>query len=203
MVDRRTFQVGSADQFRLKSRGYPGFSVRNIAANGEVWAGGTTRQCFPPGTDPTENMCSAAIRIDYGKFAYYTGGDLTCADGDGASPWRDIETAVAQAVGPVSVAVANHHGYYDAVGPGFIRALRPKAIVIPTWHITHPGMAQLERMIDSGAAVYATNLTAIARLLNARFVPRMKSVEGHVVVRVQPPGDDFTITVLDASSDIQ
>jgi glyoxylase-like metal-dependent hydrolase (beta-lactamase superfamily II) len=198
------FEVGTSNQFRLRSRAYPEFSIRNIAVNGEVWDGGKVRQCFPPLESlrredyPSENMCSAAIRVSYSKFAYYTGGDLTCATRDGAAPWRDIETPVAEAVGPVSVAVANHHGYYDAVGPGFIRALRPKAIVIPTWHITHPGLAQLERMVESGAAVYATNMTETSRLLNARFVPRMKSVEGHVVVRVRP-GGEFEVGVTDAA----
>jgi beta-lactamase superfamily II metal-dependent hydrolase len=197
------FEVGSSDQFRLRSRGYPEFSIRNIAANGEVWDGAKIRQCFPPLQSlrrddyPTENMCSAAIRLSYGKFAYYTGGDLTCTTRDGAAPWRDIETAVAEAAGPVSVAVANHHGYYDAVGAGFIRALRPKTIVIPTWHISHPGMAQLERMVQSGAEVYATDMTETSRLLNQRFVPNMKSVEGHVVVRVRPAGEEFEVKVLD------
>jgi glyoxylase-like metal-dependent hydrolase (beta-lactamase superfamily II) len=199
----RKFEVGSEDQFRLRSRDYPAFSIRNIAANGQVWDGGKVRQCFPPleslkpSDYPTENMCSAAIRVSYERFTYYSGGDLTCATQDGAAPWRDIETPVAEAVGPVSVAAANHHGYYDAVGPGFIQAMRPKAIVIPTWHISHPGMAQLERMVESGASVYATNMTAISRLLNERFVPRMKSTQGHIIVRVRPNGE-FAITVLDA-----
>jgi beta-lactamase superfamily II metal-dependent hydrolase len=177
------FQVGSATQLPL---------IRNIAANGEVW---TRKRQF---TDvPTENMCSAAIRLNYGKFSYYTGGDLTCSTNDGVSPWRDIETPVARVTGPVDVAVANHHGYYDAVGPAFVRTLRPKVFIIPTWHISHPDTAQLERMQNQSRNIYATNLTEINKLLNARLLPGIASTEGHIVVRVHPGGGSYEILVLD------
>jgi beta-lactamase superfamily II metal-dependent hydrolase len=181
------FQVGSASQLPL---------IRNIAANGEVW---TRKRHFAD--VPNENMCSAAIRLNYGKFSYYTGGDLTCSTNDGASPWRDIETPVAEVTGPVDVAVANHHGYYDAVGPAFVRALRPKVFIIPTWHISHPNTEQLERMQRQSREIYATNLTEISKLLNARLLPGVASTEGHVVVRVHPGGDTFEVMVLDNSDE--
>jgi hypothetical protein len=113
---------------------YPGFAVRNIAANGEVWTGiGDQRgRCFPDLKDlqktdyPTENMCSIAIRLSYGKFGYFAGGNLTSDTEDSGEQWRDIEMPVAQAAGPVQVAVADHHAYFDAVGTGFVRTLRPQ-----------------------------------------------------------------------------
>jgi hypothetical protein len=206
------FQAGSSKQIRLlrQPQEYPSFSVRNIAANGEVWTGtgDATRRCFPSLDSlpqekyPSENMCSAAIRLRYGKFGYFTGGDLTSSTNDGESPWRDIETPVAEATGPVDVAVANHHGYYDALGPSFMRSLRPKVFIIPTWHISHPDTMQLERMLNRSLYpglrdIYATNLTEVSKLLNARLLPAMKSVEGHIVVRVRPGGDDFTVMVLE------
>jgi len=59
------------------------FEVRNISANGEIWTGvgNLTRKHFPdlkdlkPEQYPSENMCSIATRISYGKFDYFTGGD--------------------------------------------------------------------------------------------------------------------------------
>lgn len=197
------FQVGAGTQMRLlrQPRDYPQFSVRNIAANGEVWTGSgeTTRRHFPdsPPLPPTENMCSAAIRVSYGKFSYYTGGDLTCSTNDGEAPWRDIETPVARATGPVDVAVVNHHGYYDAAGPEFVKLLRPKVFIIPTWHISHPDTMQLERLERHSRQIYATNLTDISKLLNARLLAGLASAEGHVVVRVHPGGDPFEVMVLD------
>ena len=80
---------------------------------------------------PSENMCCVSLRIQYGAFRYYSGGDLTCDTEYGRLPWRDIETPVANSAGPVSVAVANHHGYFDACGPAMVRALRPRVWVLP------------------------------------------------------------------------
>jgi hypothetical protein len=79
--------AGRNDQIVLVKdpKKYPEFEVRNIAANGEVWTGGTTsasRRLFPDLTGlaredwPTENMCSLAIRLRYGAFDYFTGGDM-------------------------------------------------------------------------------------------------------------------------------
>ena len=36
--------------------------------------------------------------------------------------------------------VADHHGYVDATGPEFVRALRPKVFVINAWDSAHPTM---------------------------------------------------------------
>jgi len=72
-------------------------------------------------------------------------GDLTSNTFDGATPWRDVETPAAQATGPVEVAVAPHHGMFDATGADAVRALRPRVWVILAWRAAHPNMATLER----------------------------------------------------------
>jgi hypothetical protein len=64
-------------------------------------------------------MCSLAIRLSFGRFDYYSAGDMSFDTGYGANPWRDIETPAARAAGPVEAAVADHHGYVDATGPEF------------------------------------------------------------------------------------
>src|SRR4029079_8051406 len=93
------------------------FEVRNIAANGEVWTGtGTeTRALFPALAGvkreiwPTEDMCSLASRLRYGAFDYFSGGDMPGNVRPGYPAWQDVETSVAQAVGPVDVALLDHH----------------------------------------------------------------------------------------------
>lgn len=206
-------QVGSTRQIVLQSSGsYPTFSVRGIAANGRVWRrpGSGIRSVFPnratlgPNDQPDENSCSIALRLDYGAFSYFTGGDLACSTHDGRAPWLDVETPAVDACGRVEVAVADHHGYFDACGPAFTRSLDAQAYVIPAWHVTHPGQAQLERLLGAwpGAPVhdvFSTELLPANRLFNSRWVSRLRSTQGHVVVRVSPGGSHYRIFVVDSN----
>lgn len=199
------FRVGAADQLVL-----PGAEIRNLAANGEVWTGhGTeTRRLFPaidalPVADiPDENACSAAIRLRYGAFGYFAAGDLTSNSFDGTLPWRDVETPAAQAAGRVDVAVAAHHGMFDATGADVVRALRPRAWVIPGWHVAHPSTDTLERMMSqrlyTGARdVFATGLSPANALAHTWLTDRLAARGGHVIVRVAPGGASYRLVVTD------
>ncbi len=206
------FRPGSNSQ--IKGRGHkPGqaaFEVRNIAANGKVWSGAGDQAIdhFPPLSSlpfadlPTENGCSTAIRIGYGKFGYFTGGDLTSYTEDGALPWRDVLGPAAKVAGPVSVATADHHGMFDGLNADVVRSLRPRAWVVQAWHLAHPDMLQMERMLSERLYpgkrdVFATNLMQENFLANARLARRMASRDGHVVVRVPPGGAHFYVAVTD------
>lgn len=76
-----SLRPGRADQIVATRNGapYPGFEVRNVAANGEIWTGkgAATWLAFPAGwsalpkdLQPGENSFSAALRIRYGRFSY-------------------------------------------------------------------------------------------------------------------------------------
>lgn len=199
------FRVGAADQLVL-----PGAEIRNLAANGEVWTGrGTeTRRLFPaidglPDADiPDENACSTAIRLRYGDFGYFAGGDLTSDSFDGALPWRDVETLAAQAAGPVDVAVAAHHGMFDATGAGVVRALRPRAWIISAWHVAHPSPDTLARMLNPRLYpglrdVFATGLSPANELAHKWLTDRLAAREGHVIVRVAPGGGSYRVVITD------
>lgn len=204
------FRAGAKDQFVLRHAAakYPEFEVRNLAVNGEVWTGegDATEKRFPaiaelkPGDYPSENMCSAAVRLRYGKFGYYTGGDLPNATKYGALPWWDIETPVAKVCGPVSVAVTNHHGYFNADGPEWMRALEPSVVVLCTWDSAHPTVNTMDvltsrEIVSKPHDVFATYLNAANHLANKK-TDAMKSANGHVVVRVEPGGGSFRVFVL-------
>jgi hypothetical protein len=210
------FQTGSASQFAGRGhRAAPTpFEIRNIAANGEVWTGtGTaTHTLFPdlatlPRADwPSENACSAAIRIRYGGFAYFTAGDLTSYTQDGALPWQDVLGPAAHAAGPVTVATADHHGMFDGLNADVVRTLRPRTWVIPAWHIAHPDMLQLERMLSQRLYagprdLFATNVMPENLRANGRLTKQLASHEGHVVVRVLPGGTAYYVAVLDNASE--
>ena len=190
---------------------FPDFNVRNLAANGVVWTGNGDEAAarFPdirtlrPNEYPTENMCSAAIRIQSGRFSYYAGGDLPFAPVGWFDPpaWCDIETAVAEAAGPVSVAVANHHGYIDSMSPACVRALRPRVFVMFAWDSAHPTIRPLYHMLsrtlyDGERDLFATAIKE-ENLIATRDLAKLKSQNGHVVVRVPPGGETFTVEILD------
>lgn len=204
--------VGSDSQVRLRTpERYPSFSVRILAADGRVWTGASgSRPVFPeiaslPADDvPAENKCSIALLLSYGDFSYFTGGDLTSDTRDGRLPWQDVESAVAEACGRVEVASADHHAYYDACGPAFTKYLNAQAYIIPSWHITHPGSAQLERLLGAWPSVqrhdvFATEMLPVNRLFNARWAQQLQSRQGHVVVRVSPGGGRYQIFVLNST----
>jgi beta-lactamase superfamily II metal-dependent hydrolase len=188
------------------------FGVRVLSGSGEVWTGvgDETRRLFPALETlwkreyPTENMCSVALRMEYGGFRYYNGGDLTCDTQFGTQPWMDVESAVAQVAGPVSVASLDHHGYYDADGPEFVRAMRARVWILQSWHASHPALATLDRLYSpvlygGDRDVLATSLVAAAELADARLSDKMLSQQGHVVVRVAEGGKIYEVLVLDDS----
>jgi len=205
--------VGSDRQIRLRSpNATPQFSIRGIAANGRIWTGDgdrsrsvfPDRRTFSANKSPDENSCSVALRLEYGAFSYYTGGDLACGTRDGRAPWLDVETPAVEACGRVDVAVADHHGYFDACGPAFTRALDAQAYIIPAWHVTHPGQAQLERLLDAWPGekirdVFSTELLPANRLFNSRWAGMLRSAQGHVVVRVEPGGAHFRIFAVESN----
>ena len=205
-------QVGSSRQVAmLQGRDrYPEFGATMIAGDGAVTLnrGEESRWVIPPeqkdGPDAisAENGLSIAMRLRYGKFSYYTGGDLNCDTNDGRDPWRDVETPAARACGPVSVATCNHHGYFDACGPEFVRALQARVWILQSWHASHPALSTLANLYSTelypGARdVYCLGLHPAAELACDRFAGRLKSKQGHVMVRVEPGGDAYRVLVVE------
>lgn len=207
---------GRGDQIVLTkdARSYPTFQVRNVAANGEVWTGvGTaTRRHFPPLAEvpradwPPENPCSMVMVLSYGPFDYYTGGDLTGFPSPGGPEWHDVETPVAKAVGPVDIALLNHHGYHDTNNAFFLAALRPRVHIMHVWSPSHPGSLVLARLLSPRSYpgprdIFATNVMAVTREYIGESVDRIKGRQGHIVVRVSPGGAEYRIFILDDSAE--
>ncbi|HEU0141147.1 MAG TPA: hypothetical protein VFQ79_15600 [Bryobacteraceae bacterium] len=193
---------------------YRDFEVRNIAVNGEIWTGvgSATRAHFPPIDSvpkdnlPAENMCSAGLRVSYGKFDYFTGGDMPGLPAEGSPPWHDVETPVAKAVGPVDVHTLNHHGFHDCCNAFFLGALRPRVHIMSVYAPSHPGMRVLRRLqstrIYPGPRdVFATNLMQETKVVIGDALNRLKSTQGHVLVRVAPGGASYRVVILDDSAE--
>ncbi|MCE6989857.1 ComEC/Rec2 family competence protein [Dyadobacter sp. CY323] len=208
------FQVGSNQQFKLVRQAgkFPGFEIRNIAANGQVWTGthNNTRHHFPPldklpeDDYPEENACSAAIRISYGKFDYFNGGDLIRTHTPGT--WKHIEMPVGLAAGPVDVCEANHHAK-DAMSAEFVRAVAPRVFVIQGFALSHPDAIALKAMLAKNIYpgerdIFTSHLFDVNKtVLGSTLVRQLKSTQGHTVIRVHPGGDSYEVYVLDDTSE--
>lgn len=186
------------------------FFIRNIKANGLCWSGidTSTITLFPDyqpankASWPDENSLSLALLIGYGPFRYYTGGDNPGMLFTGTPAWRDVETPMANAIGPVDVAVMDHHGNRDAINENQIRLLRPRVWIGQTWSSDHPGHEVLVRLtnqhIYSGPRdLFATNMLEANRLVIGPLIDRAyKSQQGHLLLRVMPGGNEYYVIVL-------
>jgi beta-lactamase superfamily II metal-dependent hydrolase len=209
-------EPGRADQIVLvhSPATYPDFEVRNVSSNGEVWTGqGTaTAQRFPrldgvPRDDwPTENMCSNVIRLRYGRFDYFSGGDIPGRPRPGYPEWQDVETPIARAVGAVDAAILDHHGNRDSTNALFVSTLRPRIWIIPVWSSDHPGHDVLDRMYSERLYpgprdVFATNMIEANKVVIGPLLDRLASSQGHIVIRVAPGGASYRVLILDDSAE--
>ena len=208
-------QAGSRTQIKMKygPQRYPGFFVRSVKSNGQVWTGTNTNatEHFPmfrqddPATFPTENALSQVITIHYGNFIYYTGGDIPGNINYGQPSWMDMETPVAKAVGAVDVATMDHHGNRDALNEFMVKTLRPRVWIEQVWSSDHPGHEVLIRattpyLYEGPRDLFATNMLQANRDVIGPLIDRSyKSQQGHILVRVLPGGNSYYVIILDDS----
>ncbi|MDD2289501.1 MAG: hypothetical protein PHT64_00110 [Bacteroidales bacterium] len=220
------FNSGSNSQFVLNysPSQYPSFKVQNICVNGEIWTGSGTsvNKTFPAlenikctfdsngradvqnGDDcPEENHNSIVMKISYGKFDFYTGGDMQY-DGRSYKSWKDIELPVARVTGQVEVMKANHHGVTNTNQVDAVKALDPQAVIITTWQDLHPRTLVLESMLSAAPAAdfFITNLVTSPRSdkdISTAVAARVKGKNGHILIRVSAGGEDYKIYTLSDS----
>lgn len=192
-----------------------GFEARIVSVNDRVWTGqgSATKTRFPaldsiavPEDRPTENMSSVTLRLKYGRFDYFTGGDIPGFPVPGAPAWHDVETDIAKAIGPTDVHVVNHHGSIEEENLFWLATLKSRVMIVPAWSATHPSPDVLKRMLsprvypdprDIFITVFRTETQAA---IGAR-ANQVASKHGHVVVRVEPGGAHYWVLVLDDTAE--
>jgi len=206
------FKVGSDRQISLKINPakYNDFVIRNIVANGRVWTGkgDSSINTFPGdlsellAAKPTENIFSDGFQLSYGKFDYFSAGDLQY-NGKSTYPWLDIETAVSKVMGPVDVMKADHHGTANTDGSALLDKLDPQAVVVDVWRDIQPNPETVSRFYaaNPGCNIFLTNLSDANKERLNTFMPRIKSTNGHIVVRVAPGGSEYMVYVLDDTNE--
>ncbi len=208
-----TLIVGDTQQLAPKYRAqdYAGFEVRNIKSNGTVYdpESAGSKELFQASDVINEkglfaeNPLSLAVHISYGIFDYFTGGDMT-GQNDGTVPiWFDTETPVAAVLGEVDVLALNHHGVRDATNLEFALTLRPQVSVVHGRTSDHPGQEITHRLsqIDQPhvfPSLFGTYIHAETKVVYGPRMHRLLAEEqGHIVIRVYPPGDTFDVFVFD------
>ncbi|HEY2322918.1 MAG TPA: MBL fold metallo-hydrolase [Thermoanaerobaculia bacterium] len=214
-VKRETIRVGAANQITLRDRNaFKNFEVRNVVANGWAWTGegDESKSIFPPLAEiakddrPNENMCSIGLRIRYGKFDYFTGGDIPGIPDPGYPDWQSVETAVARAIGRTDVHVVNHHGSISPESAVFLGTLQSAVMILPAWSPTHPSQDVLKRMMTMRLYpgphdIFVTTLREPTKASIGPRVSQLKATHGHIVVRVAPGGDQYSVFVLDDTTE--
>ncbi len=211
-----SLQVGVTSQIVLKNTPakFPSFMVRGIKANGTIWTGNgnntvvyfTADSVLDAKKKFNENPLSLAIKLSYGKFDYFTGGDNTGLQGYGLPSWFDVETPMAKAVGKVEVSTLDHHGNRDGTNAFFLKTLQPNVIVEQTWCSDHPGQEVMHRLISNylyrgEKNIFATNIQEVTKhTLGFWFTQGYKSMFGHVIIRVLPGGESYYVLIAETKN---
>jgi beta-lactamase superfamily II metal-dependent hydrolase len=201
------FKVGSSNQIRLTKSpaDFPEFKIKNLFANGDVssvYDSSVATRKFKAGEQTSENDLSIGIRISYGKFDFYTGGDIPGIGYTGCMDESSMESLAAPVIGPVDVATLNHHGNRDTQNDFFVKTIQPRVWIGQSWTVRHPGEEVLRRItsqyIYPGERDVFTNFLHPANqiYLGKLADDNYKSISGHIVVRVYPKGDNYDVFIL-------
>jgi hypothetical protein len=216
-------KVGYDDQIVLKHHPekYPDFKVMNLAAGGYVWTGTghqvdstllpSAAECLAfgslkehkilPGCPAlAENNFSCVIRLSYGLFDYFTGGDIQ-HKGRADNPIHDIETPISKVVDKTEVVKLGHHGTSSTCGESLMEALCPDVALATNWRDVQPNPISLKRVlaVNPDVKLIMTNSTEhnLKMLRDEEIDPdSFLSREGHVVFRVEPSGEQYWVIIL-------
>jgi hypothetical protein len=203
------FVPGSRVQLRMlyQPEEYPNFYIQNISVNNAIWTGSgqDVQYVMPESTWLGENEASCVLKIVYGPFVYFNGGDISGTMNGGQDNPNSRESLIAHLVGRVDVASANHHGNGSSSNALFIKTLQPRVWIIPAWSYDHPANSVLERMNSTllypgERDIFATETFTFYRADRKDLFKNYKSMHGHIVIRVQDGGKSYKVYVLDENS---
>lgn len=168
---RKTLAAG--DEIKLD----PGLKIRCLISNGQIWEGPLIS--LDGNFSQKENSSSIGLLIEYGKFKYFNGGDLTGGGNPGGFQTLDLETELASKVGKVNAIHINHHGSSTSSNAAFVEITHPLVALFNVgdeneYH--HPAQEVLERWKNIGADLWLTEKGS------GGFIANEHVVNGHIVL---------------------
>ena len=144
--------------------------------------------------DPSDNANSVVLRLDFGRFRFFDGGDLTWnAEGRLVCP--------ADRVGAVDVYQSDHHGLDTSNNPALLNTLRPSVVVFnngPRKGGEKESIAAASAL-SSVSGVYQVHRNVREGAMNTaaeRIANREEScAASHVKLTVEPSGKSYTVSV--------
>ncbi|BCI63934.1 MBL fold metallo-hydrolase [Coprobacter secundus] len=209
------FNIGSTTQIKpLYEADYNKyFLVRNVACNGKVWnwRKNEIKDYVNANSENllkkiSENVLSTAMLFTYGRFSYLTGGDLCGSLLDEKGRLTNVEAHFGEAAGEVDVCKTNHHGYFNAMVPEFVKEVNANVYVMPVHDSAHLGekvipclIKRAELMPDKKSLIVPTYVPENFRDTYSAtdFISHFPPVSGHVVIKVSPGGDSYSVYILD------
>ena len=195
---------------------YPGFSVRNICANGRI--AGKDGKIIDLYTERkkdnplylNENGMSMGMIFSYGPFKFYTAGDFSDSWKLPDGTVHEIEDDIAGVCEKVNVAKINHHGHYSMTRK-LLETLQARVYVSCVWDQLHNVAPVMERIADK--TIYPGD-----RIVCPGVFPKERREEdagkewldiihkdsfdgGHIVLDVPKGGKDYSITYLTAADE--
>ena len=221
---QEAFTVGAENQIKLLKRPAKyaeNFSIRNIAANGEIWNGtedGSTTRYYDLNADNTrnsgnENTKSIAFRVDYGPFSHFAGGDLTHGVKDADGNTINLEAKAGEACGEVDVCKCNHHAYIDSMHPDFLKHINAQVYINPVWDQYHTQSEIINRILSQEQLSGRSNAhptmfltqyiveSARKQYAEEEWMQRVGPHNGHIVVKVYDKGRKYKIYRLSADDE--
>ena len=119
-------------------------------------------------------------------------------NGRSAYFWKDIEAPIAKVVPEVEVMKASHHGTAHCNGTAILSTLRPQAVVIQPWRDVQPNPETISRIFAASPScqLFSTNMSDANKTRLGADLGKFKSITGHIVVRVDPGGDQYYVYIL-------
>ena len=189
------FDLGSDSQFAMKyDPSKYDFKCDNVSSNGVICVNGTKTDCYGSASH-AENGMSNGCLFTYGKFNY-----LTCGDGGHNGK---IEQPLAKALNKrIEAMKANHHMSVNTQTPTAMAIYMPRVIVTQSFYERdeQPNVDVLANLYKSYLTeknLYFTNVVEAQQTKHSDVYSQAAGINGHVVIRVAPGGETYTVYMLD------
>lgn len=186
------FKLGAVNQFAMKYKAadYTNFNIENVCSNCCVWENGKSVDVYA-GKSKAENAVSCGFVIRYGKFDFFSAGDI----GD----YEDYEYRVAKVVGQVEATKAHHHLSPHSNCEKAMNVLKPQVLVATSFYVREiqPDKSKFDYITKADCDIYCTSVGESLITKYPTDYAKCNATSGHIVIRVAKGGDTYMVYTLD------